>query len=245
MNRGDLIGLVVLLGVALSGLYGLHRITRPVSYTKEEYDKRLKKGSGIAAGVMNAVMYPLQELWHPKAVAAIHVIKDLRQGYYDSQQETGDEVDVWSKGAAQSSQPLAAISVEDFCSGTLTMNKRPRSITIIGWICIVFGTIALGSGLLPSAKITAAQRLAELAGHWYVHVSRAAMIVAGVFMLYGFNWARWLLILWFVFHVIVGFLHSPLQGVLHTVIFIVPSYFLFRPAASAYFRDGRGEARPL
>ena len=93
MNSGDLIGLSVLIILALCGVYSLHRITRSVSYTKEEYEKRLKKCSGIAAGTMNAVMYPLQELWHPKAVAALHVIKDVRQGYYDSQQKSGDGLD--------------------------------------------------------------------------------------------------------------------------------------------------------
>ncbi len=93
MNSEDLIGLSVLMLIALCSLYGLHRITKPVSYTKEEYEKRLKKGSGIAAGAVNALMYPLQELWHPKAVEAVHVIKDMRQGYYDAQQESGDGLD--------------------------------------------------------------------------------------------------------------------------------------------------------
>jgi regulatory protein YycH of two-component signal transduction system YycFG len=93
MNSGDVIGLSVLVVLALCLVYGLYRITKPVSYSKEEYEKRLKQSTGIAAGVMNAVMYPLQELWHPKAVQAIHVIKDMRQGYYDSLQESGDGVD--------------------------------------------------------------------------------------------------------------------------------------------------------
>jgi hypothetical protein len=93
MNSGDVIGLSTLIVLGLSVVYGLYRITKPVSYTKEEYEKRLKKSSGIAAGVMNASMYALQELWHPKAVAAIHVIKDMREGYYDSLQESGDGLD--------------------------------------------------------------------------------------------------------------------------------------------------------
>ena len=93
MNSGDAIGLSILTVLGLSVIYGLYRITKPVSYTKEEYEKRLKKSSGIAAGVMNASMYALQELWHPKAVAAIHVIKDMREGYYDSLQESGDGLD--------------------------------------------------------------------------------------------------------------------------------------------------------
>lgn len=93
MNSGDVVGLSILLVLALCLVYGLYRITKPVSYTKEDYEKRLKESSGIAAGVMNAAMYPLQELLHPKAVEAIHVIKDMRQGYYDSLQESGDGLD--------------------------------------------------------------------------------------------------------------------------------------------------------
>jgi hypothetical protein len=117
------------------------------------------------------------------------------------------------------------------------MNKRPRSITIISWIFIVFGSLALLSGLLPYGGITTAQRLAELTSHWYVHVSRILMILGGVFMLYGFNWARWLVVVWIVFHIVVGALHSPFQLLMHVLIFSVILYFLFRPKASAYFRE--------
>ena len=119
------------------------------------------------------------------------------------------------------------------------MNKRPRLITVISWIFIVFGSIALITGLLPNVNITAAQRIAELKGHWYVHVSRIAMVLSGVFMLYGFNWARWLLVVWLAFHVIIGVLHSSIQLLVHSLLFVVVVYFLFRPPASAYFRGTR------
>jgi hypothetical protein len=94
MNSNDIIGLSVILLILLSGLYGLHRISRPIPYTKEEYEKRLSKGSGIARGAMNAMMYPFEELLHPKIVEAIHVMKDMKAGYYDVQQENGDGFDV-------------------------------------------------------------------------------------------------------------------------------------------------------
>src|SRR5215210_7602862 len=93
MNFNDIIGLSIILLVVLGGCYGLHRITKPVAYTKEEYEKRLKKSSGIAGSAMNAMLYPFQEWWNPKAVEAIHVIKDMRQGYYDAQQDSGDGSD--------------------------------------------------------------------------------------------------------------------------------------------------------
>lgn len=93
MSYNDIIGLSIIILVVFSGCYGLHRITKPVAYTKEEYEKRLKKSSGIAAGAMNAMLYPFQEWWNPKAVEAIHVIKDMRAGYYDGQQDSGEGVD--------------------------------------------------------------------------------------------------------------------------------------------------------
>ena len=114
--------------------------------------------------------------------------------------------------------------------------QRPRPLTIISWFFIIFGSIALLYGLLPLGEIT----LAELKGHWMVHLSRILQIVAGVFMLSGHNWARWLLVVWIAFHIVISALHSTFQLVLHVFIFTVILYFVFRRDASAYFhRDVR------
>ena len=116
------------------------------------------------------------------------------------------------------------------------MKQRPLSITIISWLLIVFGAIALVAGLWPIVHMNGGQRIADFEKHWMVHLSRSAQIVAGVFMLYGHNWARWLLVVWLAFHVIVGALHSPFHFITHVLFFLAGLYFLFRPAASAYFR---------
>ncbi len=117
------------------------------------------------------------------------------------------------------------------------MRKRPLSITIISWLFIALGSIGLVAGLLPHGGITAAQRLAELETHWYVHVSRFAGILSGVLMLYGLNWGRWLLVAWLAFHVVVGYLHSPVQLLTHSLFLVLGLYFLFRKPAAAYFRS--------
>ena len=103
---------------------------------------------------------------------------------------------------------------------------RPRSITIISWFFIIFGSIALLSGVLP---------FRDLMSHWYVHLSRILMIVAGVFMLKGQNWARWLLVLWIAFHIVISALNSIVALLLHVVIFSVILYFVFRRQSSFYF----------
>ena len=115
------------------------------------------------------------------------------------------------------------------------MKERPLSITIISWLFVIFGSIALLSGLLPIGGATTDQLVAELKSHWMVHLSRFASIVSGLFMLRGFNWARWLLVAWIAFHIVISALHSVAQLLIHVAIFSVILFFLFRPKASAYF----------
>ena len=111
------------------------------------------------------------------------------------------------------------------------MQQRPRPITIISWFFIIFGSIALISGLLSPHNFT----LEQLKGHWMVHLSRLLMIIAGIFMLRGRNWARWLLVVWIAFHIVLSALHSVFLLLIHIVIFTVILYFLFRRESSSYF----------
>jgi hypothetical protein len=115
------------------------------------------------------------------------------------------------------------------------MKERPLSITIISWFFIILGSIALLSGLLPLGGASKAQLVADFKSHWMVHLSRLAQIVGGLFMLRGRNWARWLMVAWIAFHIVIGALHSVTQLLIHVAIFSVVLFFLFRPRASAYF----------
>jgi hypothetical protein len=127
------------------------------------------------------------------------------------------------------------------------MDKRPRSITVISWIFIAVGGIALLSGLLPYFDATAAHRIAEVKSQhplefWMIPIVRLVAVLCGVFMLCGFNWARWLLVVWLGWHVILSLLHSRFELLVHSLLFAVVLYFLFRPQASAYFRGTRAAA---
>jgi hypothetical protein len=111
------------------------------------------------------------------------------------------------------------------------MLKRPLSIKLISWLFIIFGAIALIYGVWP---------IKDFRSHWYVHLSRFLQIVAGVFMLYGHNWARWLLVAWIAFHIVVGALNGVGPLMMHIAIFSVILFFVFRRDANKYFARESG-----
>ena len=116
------------------------------------------------------------------------------------------------------------------------MNKRPLSIAIISWTFIVTG----GIGLIYHLTELNVQHPLENDTVWVCSV-RFLAVVGGVFMLYGFNWTRWLLVLWMVFHIVISAMHSWQQLLVHSLLFAAILFFLFRPRASAYFRARSAE----
>ena len=73
----------------------------------------------------------------------------------------------------------------------------------------------------------------------WVELIRILAIVAGIFLLRGRNWARWLALSWIAFHVVISFWHPWGQLVMHILVFAIFAFVLFRPAATRYFRSDR------
>jgi hypothetical protein len=114
------------------------------------------------------------------------------------------------------------------------MNKRPLAITVISWLFVATG----GIGLAYHATEFKAWRPLEYDVVW-VCLVRLLAILCGAFTLRGRNWARWLLVVWMGYHIILSAFHSLSQLAVHTLLFSVIGYFLFRPQASVYFRGTR------
>jgi len=114
------------------------------------------------------------------------------------------------------------------------MNKRPLSITVIGCLFIAAGLIGF------AYHVTEFKRPVEYEIVW-VCLLRLLAILGGVFVLRGHNWARWLLLLWIAYHVILSAFHPLSELVVHSLLFAVVAYLLFRPKASAYFRGAGAE----
>jgi len=112
------------------------------------------------------------------------------------------------------------------------VERRPRSIIVISLLFILLGAVTLVHAALELIDTT--DRLTDLKSHWMIYLSAIAAIVGGVFLFKGHNWARWLLVLWMAFHIVVGALHGIVPLLTHVVIFSVILFFLFRRAASSY-----------
>ena len=112
-----------------------------------------------------------------------------------------------------------------------TTQQRPLSVTLIGLLFIGVGVLGVG--------YHAREFWAPGPFHYdlvWITFVRLLAIVGGLYLLRGSNWARWLLVAWLAFHVVVGAMHSASEAVMHAVLLVVIGYFLFRPRASAYCR---------
>jgi hypothetical protein len=106
--------------------------------------------------------------------------------------------------------------------------KRPFAITVLSWLFIAIGVVetvvhartSLGSFHREDILIVALELVA---------------VVAGVFMLRGENWARWVAVAWMAFHVVVGYLNGPQQVLVHAIIFAGITFLLFRADARVWF----------
>lgn len=126
------------------------------------------------------------------------------------------------------------------------MTKRPLPLTIIGWLFIAVGAISFVSGWLPRDNGGIRRALELRASHpldtALADGVRILAAVAGVFILRGINWARWLLVAWLLFHVAISLRHSPSELIIHSLLCVVVLYFLSRADAAEYFRARGTEA---
>jgi hypothetical protein len=118
-------------------------------------------------------------------------------------------------------------------------NGRPPSVTAIGILFVAVGVLGLA---YHSGELTLKDPFHNNAV-WILLV-RFLAIVGAVFLLAGANWARWFLLVWLAYHVLLSALHTPLKLVIHTLLLGVIAYVLFRRPASRYFRTRKGDPAP-
>jgi hypothetical protein len=122
------------------------------------------------------------------------------------------------------------------------MPTRPTSVTVISWILIVLGVLALPFMALgfsdPKAQeIMAINPIPIPIQYAMAFGGTIASIVCGCFMLQGKNWARLVYVGWSAFGFLLSLITSPMKIALipSLVIFLLIAFFLFRPAANRFF----------
>jgi hypothetical protein len=114
----------------------------------------------------------------------------------------------------------------------MATKKRPLSVTFIGWLFVAAGI----TGVAYHATEFKAERPFQYELVW-VCLVRLVAVVCGGFVLRGSNWARWGVLVWMAYHVVLSAFHTLSELVMHGLLFGVIAYFLFRPEAGAYFRE--------
>jgi hypothetical protein len=104
---GDWIGLglfVLVIVGAVVGISYLGKARKPM--TADEYERRVAEARGTTRAAALAGMNALNKMINPKAVEAVEVLKDMKAGYYNDEEEQGegDEPGTRDKGLGPSDE---------------------------------------------------------------------------------------------------------------------------------------------
>ena len=117
------------------------------------------------------------------------------------------------------------------------MPKRPISVTIIAWLYLTMGVVGFVYHLFMQKSMHPFPY-----DILWVELIFLAAILSGVYMLRGHNWARWLALAWIAFHVVLSIFHNLPELAIHGLLCAIVAFFLFRSAASRYFRPAGQQA---
>jgi 4-hydroxybenzoate polyprenyltransferase len=113
----------------------------------------------------------------------------------------------------------------------MTSNDRPFSVTGVAWLYIAVGVAMFA---YHSPELVRLEKDAFL-----IEFTELLGLTAGVFMLRGHNWARWLALAWAAFHVALTVI-PPFHGLaVHVIILAGIAVILLRSDANQYFRGHR------
>ena len=123
------------------------------------------------------------------------------------------------------------------------MNERPKSITAVCWALIAMGGISLITSPLSLTNPVTQELMAKSPipisiQYIMMYIGLVIMLVCGIAMLKGQNWARLLYVAWNILGFVIGISTSPMKIMMipGIILFLIFAFFLFRPKANEYFR---------
>jgi hypothetical protein len=103
---------------------------------------------------------------------------------------------------------------------------RPVPVLVVAFLYLAVG----GVGFVYHFR-----EISSPDGIW-VELTEFLALVAGVFLLLGRNWARWLAVAWMTFHVVLSATRSFREMAIHTAFLVIIVWLLFRPDSGRFFR---------
>lgn len=109
----------------------------------------------------------------------------------------------------------------------MKLGKFPLSVLIVSCLYIAAGATGFVYHFL--------QLSAFHSEDIWIEAIELLAFVAGVFMLRGRNWARWLAVAWMAFHLAISFPGGIRPIAVHSLFLAVIAGLLFQPRAGQYF----------
>ena len=108
--------------------------------------------------------------------------------------------------------------------------KRPLSVTLISILFIVAGIAGI---VYHASEWTSIGLQTET---FVAFGIRILAIAGGIFTLTASNLARWVLVFWIFYHVVLSFFHSGMELLTHIAFAVVVLIGLFNAKANLYFK---------
>jgi len=108
--------------------------------------------------------------------------------------------------------------------------KRPISVTLIS---ILFITAGIAGIVYHASEWKTMGMQGETISALGI---RLLAIVGGIFALRGSNIARWVLVIWILYHVALSFFHSGMELFTHAAVAVMVMFALFNSRANLYFK---------
>jgi hypothetical protein len=109
------------------------------------------------------------------------------------------------------------------------MGKRPIPVWIVVAVYLVVGVLGF---VYHFGELMAGHRDAIA-----IELTEFLAVVSGVGLFLRKNWARWLALVWVVFHVVISLFHPLRELMIHAALCIVIAWLLFRPRTALWFKQ--------
>lgn len=112
--------------------------------------------------------------------------------------------------------------------------NRPIPVVIVSALFILTGILGIATHINDFRN----PNIGSLELVWAL-VVRLLAVVCGILLLNKIKWARWLAIIWLLYHIAISAFNSAGETISHIVILIVVHILLFLPISVAYFNRNR------